>query len=147
MRSVSAKILSPSRATLLALQMKSRRPAPVWHVTSRLMRSVNVSALNCPTEAASGLIVNNDLRSVSETVYKLMFFFLCTVCQVFFQTSVSSPRLARVLVGWVNIMREQRPGARRCNGTLLHCFQRFRRLRSPKNTSAKQHLQRLSWTP
>lgn len=64
-----------SRATLLALQMKSRRPAPVWHVTSRLMRSVNVSALNCPTEAASGLIVNNDLRSVSETVYKLMFFF------------------------------------------------------------------------
>lgn len=64
-----------SRATLLALQMKSRRPAPVWHVTSRLMRSVNVSALNCPAEAASGLIVNNDLRSVSETVYKLMFFF------------------------------------------------------------------------
>lgn len=144
---MSAKILSSSRATLLALQMKSRRPAPVWHVTSRLMRSVNVSALNCPAEAASGLIVNNDLRSVSETVYKLMFFFLCTVCQVFFQTSVSSPRLARVLVGWVNIMREQRPGARRCNGTLLHCFQRFRRLRSPKNTSAKQHLQRLSWTP
>ena len=31
--------------------------------------------INCPTEAASGLIVNNDLRSVSETVYKLMFFF------------------------------------------------------------------------
>lgn len=130
---VSQNPLLERGATLLALQMKSRRPAPVWHVTSRLMRSVNVSALNCPAEAASGLIVNNDLRSVSETVYKLMFFFFMHgLSSVFFQTSVSSPRPARVLVGWVNIMREQRPGARRCNGTLLHCFQRFRRLHSPK---------------
>lgn len=97
---VSQNPLLEQGATLLALQMKSRRPAPVWHVTSRLMRSVNVSALNCPAEAASGLIVNNDLRSVSETVYKLMFFFLCTVCQVFFSNFgfLTSPCSC---VGWL----------------------------------------------